>query len=246
MRIDERHWNWTFGGAPIFVPQEGPLPRIRLPGGMRLTLVSPPLPALVALKREWRKALDRRGLDGHDAAAFAELLREKAVYRGVEEQDRSVLTVESAAMAVGRLDDAVANGSSIAFIAEYGGKSVALLGDAHMPPVEEALRRHARLDAVKMAHHGSDGNITRGFVDLVDCACWLVSTDGSIFGHPDDGALEHVTGGVPGARLFFNYRSERTAPWGEPGMRHAHGHHACFPAREGQGLVFDVFASSPA
>ena len=66
-----------------------------------------------------------------------------------------------------------------------------------------------RLDACKLPHHGSKGNVTRALVDALDCPLWMVSTNGRRFHHPDDAALARVITGGPDRRLVWNYRSDR-------------------------------------
>jgi len=255
MRIGDRVWNGAFQGRPIFVPQDGALPRIALPGGMVLTLLSPRLPDLVRLRREWIKAMDRLGLDPDDARAIEQELEKKKRLRGAKSDEQRVLDILLGAQEVtGKVDDAVANGSSIAFLAEYAGRRCALLADAHTVAVEQALRRlvrqegsdRVRLDALKLAHHGSAGNINASILALLECDAFLVSTDGSIFNHPDDDAIKEVVRRAPGARLFFNYLSERTAIWDREDLRGELGYSACFPQLPDRGMVFDLMARHPA
>ncbi|OWQ46754.1 hypothetical protein CDL60_15005 [Roseateles noduli] len=255
VRIEDRQWNAAFQGAPIFVPAIGPLPVRELPGGLRLTLLSPTLEKLEKLRAAWDRALERAELDATDEVALSARLEGRAAFRsgGLRRRPKPEEMLSSTALALGPIDNAVANGSSIAVIAEYQGRRIALLGDAHAPTLTAALRRLAgaageprlRLDAVKMAHHGSAANLSEDFLSRIDCATWLISTDGSIFNHPDDEALHTVVRNVPGARLLFNYRSARTAPWDEPALRAAHGHEAFYPADAAAGLSLDLMTGRP-
>ncbi|WP_431049818.1 hypothetical protein [Roseateles sp. L2-2] len=255
VRIEDRQWNAAFQGAPIFVPAIGPLPVRELPGGLRLTLLSPTLEKLEKLRAAWDRALERAELDATDEVALSARLEGRAAFRsgGLRRRPKPEEMLSSTALALGPIDNAVANGSSIAVIAEYQGRRIALLGDAHAPTLTAALRRLAgaageprlRLDAVKMAHHGSAANLSEDFLSRIDCATWLISTDGSIFNHPDDEALHTVVRNVPGARLLFNYRSARTAPWNDPALRAAHGHEAFYPADAAAGLSLDLMTGRP-
>ncbi|HEY1396794.1 MAG TPA: hypothetical protein VF536_11800, partial [Roseateles sp.] len=71
VRIEDRQWNAAFQGAPIFVPAIGPLPVRELPGGLRLTLLSPTLDKLEKLRAAWDRALERAELDATDDAALS-------------------------------------------------------------------------------------------------------------------------------------------------------------------------------
>ncbi len=255
VRIDGRQWNAAFEGAPVFVPAAGPLPVRELPGGLRLTLLSPTLDKLVKLRTAWSRALERAEVDPANEAALRARLDGRAAYRasGARLRPTPDQMMSSAALALGPMDDAVANGSSIAVIAEYAGRRLALLGDAHAPTLAATLGRLAaatgaatlRLDAVKLAHHGSAANLSPDLLGRIECGTWLVSTDGSLFQHPDDEAIHAVVRRVPGARLLFNYRSARTAPWDEPAMRAAHGHQAFYPRDPAAGIALDLMTGEP-
>ena len=255
VRIDGRQWNAAFEGAPVFVPATGPLPVRELPGGLRLTLLSPTLDKLVKLRTAWSRALERAEVDPTNEAALRARLDGRAAYRasGARLRPTPDQMMSSAALALGPMDDAVANGSSIAVIAEYAGRRLALLGDAHAPTLAATLGRMAaatgaatlRLDAVKLAHHGSAANLSPDLLGRIECGTWLVSTDGSLFQHPDDEAIHAVVRQVPGARLLFNYRSARTAPWSEPAMRAAHGHQAFYPRDPAAGIALDLMTGEP-
>ena len=255
VRIDGRQWNAAFEGAPVFVPATGPLPVRELPGGLRLTLLSPTLDKLVKLRTAWSRALERAEVDPANEAALRARLDGRAAYRasGARLRPTPDQMMSSAALALGPMDDAVANGSSIAVIAEYAGRRLALLGDAHAPTLAATLGRMAaatgtatlRLDAVKLAHHGSAANLSPDLLGRIECGTWLVSTDGSLFQHPDDEAIHAVVRHVPGARLLFNYRSARTTPWDEPAMRAAHGHQAFYPRDPVAGIALDLMTGEP-
>ena len=104
---------------------------------------------------------------------------------------------------------------------ETDGTRVLLTGDAHARALTDGIRNVStltgeaplRLDAFKLSHHGSRGNITEELLELVDCDLFLVSTDGSHFGHPDAETIELIATTRPGATICFNYRSEQTERW---------------------------------
>lgn len=56
-------WNKAFGGKAIVVPEQGTLPVVTLPGGMKLTLLSPTPEKLQALKPQWEKECAKAGLE---------------------------------------------------------------------------------------------------------------------------------------------------------------------------------------
>ena len=243
-------WNSRFGGRAVVVPDVGALPRVALPDGLTLTLLSPSAEKLVALRAAWSKAADARGFDPGNTAENRDKLGRDTRYRGRRgDPDERQLDRQVATAVDNQLDGAVANGSSIAFIAEFGEKRCAFLADAHMPVIERSLARLAeergeeklRLDAVKVSHHGSRGNTTRSFLDRIDCDTYLVSTDGSRFGHPDDEAIERILErGATGTRLVFNYRSKKNAKWASEELQRERRYTAEYPPSKARGIAIDL------
>ena len=245
--------NARFRSRAVCVADDGALPRVRLEGGLELTLLSPTVEKLRSLRATWYQAFTKLGGDPGDPEFVQSRLDKDRRFRGDEDAAPAVPAgLDEAAALAQDLDNAVANGSSIAFVAEYGDRRCALLGDAHAPLIEKSLRRMAsasdeprlRLAAVKLSHHGSKGNTTPGLMRAIDCRNYLVSTDGSIFHHPDDEAIQCVVTNAKPVRLFFNYDSERTVGWGRGGRPDCT---AQYPAHNGESLEIDLFGpiSSP-
>jgi hypothetical protein len=111
-------------------------------------------------------------------------------------------------------DRAAPNGSTISLIAEYGGRRVLLLGDAHAGPTAAALDRLGpgphRFDAVKLAHHGSRANTSLALLGRLRSDRWIVSTNGARFRHPNNECLGRVVVTQRRPTFFLNYTSEHT------------------------------------
>lgn len=83
-------------------------------------------------------------------------------------------------------DISVPNLSSICFVAEADGKRALFTGDARSDHTLQGLEAQGLLDAagkmhldlIKLAHHGSDRNVTRKFFDRVTADIYVVSADG--------------------------------------------------------------------
>lgn len=253
-RIDGRLWNAAFRGAPVFVPARGPLPVRELPGGLRWTLLSPTLPKLEKLRAAYERALTKASIDPEDTEALRARLDAKTALRGSDPSRRPTPSeiLSSASLATSPMDNAVANGSSIAAIVEYQGRRLALLGDAHAPTLSESLARLAaslgeprvRLDAIKLAHHGSVANLDDTLLNRVDCDTWLISTNGNLFNHPDTEAVAAIVKRGRGQRLLFNYRSERTSPWDDSALRETHRYTPIYPKAPDSGLVLDLLSGA--
>lgn len=248
-RIGGAPSNGHFLNGPIFVPDQGRLPRRTLPGGLVLTLLSPDAAGLETLRKKWHEELAKARIASGSQEVVDKLNRAKALRNAEVSQQAPEHDIVAEALAVKpTLDSAVANRSSIAFLAEYGGRSCAFLADAQMRTLEPAVDRLLRernvarlqLDALKMPHHGSAGNISVSFLRQVQCRDYLVSTDGSVFGHPDAEAITQVVTRSPGARLVFNYSSEQTRPWADPALQSKYGFSAVYPAGPEGGISIDL------
>ena len=242
--------NDRFQGYAALVPDQGELPRARLPGGLVITLLSPTAEKLRALRATWLATFEALGGTPGDEAFIGERLDRDRRFRGEGALPALPGGLDEAADAATKLDAAVANGSSLAFVAEYEGRRCAFLGDAHAPPVQQALGRMARergedplrLDAVKVSHHGSDGNTTTLLLQKMACRTFLVSTNGSVFNHPDDAAIARIVKHAAPARLLFNYTSDRTRKWGDPTLQQQGNFQAVFPPEGSEGIELDLLA----
>ncbi|PZN71146.1 MAG: hypothetical protein DM484_27045 [Candidatus Methylumidiphilus alinenensis] len=242
-RADEE-WNKAFNHKAIVVDKDR-LPVVQLAGGMKLTLLSPDTGKLKKMRQNWEKGIKEWKMDPGDLeGAWKSLVEDNKFHPGAEltlgPADLSAKLLEQ----LKGIDSSTANGSSIAFLAEYGGKSCLFLGDAHMSVVCASLRRllqpgkgPLQVDAVKMSHHGSHNNLTRGFLELIDAKHFLFSTNGDKFKHPDHSAVEAViTGARSQATLWFNYRSPYTTPWESDSLKPGAGFSTRYPEAGQEGI----------
>ena len=238
-------WNTRFNGRAVCV-ERIPNDRVMLEEDMELTLLSPDSKSLENLLKAWRKHAEQWDIEPGDLdAAWEQLVDENkfhpdaALTLGPED-----LSSKLRKMLKGG-DSSTANGSSIAFIAKFAGKSCMLLGDAHMKVVCASLKRMGatpanplKVDAVKMAHHGSRNNITAEFIELVDAKHWLFSSNGDKFSHPDKEAVQAV---IQGSRrkptLWFNYRSKFNKRWEAPSKKPGAKYATRYPPKNKTGIV---------
>lgn len=113
-------------------------------------------------------------------------------------------------------DDAVANGSSISLLMEYGGVSVLLAADAFPDDLTEALDALPAamlpvIDVFKLPHHGSVANINQALIDRVGASHYLVSTSGNRHDHPDTTTIDMILHARAGqaCEFHFNYVQPR-------------------------------------
>jgi beta-lactamase superfamily II metal-dependent hydrolase len=221
-RLKPSQWNGAFTGKPVVVPEEGDLPQRTLADGMVLTLLSPTPGKLENFRKKWKDALKDGMTPGNLDAALKSLEKQKKYLPGQgllgdSPELQKILDKQL------KVDDSAANATSIAFLAEWGEKSCLFLGDAHADVIIASLNRllaqrgqeRLKVDAVKVAHHGSAGNINSELVHLIDSRRFLITTNGAQFKHPDKDAIDAIISGSFSERptLFFNYRSNYTEPW---------------------------------
>jgi len=255
-------WNAGFDGGPVMVPREGHPPQKRLRGGLRLTVLSPFERQLSRLRTSWRSVVQAAGLDPHDPERWARLL-EKIARKGLRSSLLGArLDVNALARSVFQSDTAVANGSTIALLAEFEGKSCLISGDAFAPVLVEGIGRllHARgqsrlsVDAFKVPHHGSRFNVSNDLLKSVVSPEYLFSTSGAIFGHPDDEAIGRVLATAARSRrtLHFNYPAatleanyakikKRAAPdWNQPRLKQRFRYQTRYAATDAGGLTLEL------
>jgi beta-lactamase superfamily II metal-dependent hydrolase len=109
-------------------------------------------------------------------------------------------------------DNSIHNGSSLAFVFEYEGKALLLLGDAHPSTVVESLKalgysaqNPLQIDYVKVSHHGSKANTNDDLLTLIDCNNFIISANGNHHGLPNKKTLARIIKYFPNANLMFNY-----------------------------------------
>lgn len=237
------NWNTDFGGQAVVVPDDGPLPRIDLPGGMVLTLLSPTNQELRELRPVWEKEVKKAGL----VPGFGmEVEEEKPadVLGDAEDIDPDELAEEPF-----EEDGSEANGASIAFLAEFDGKSMLLTGDAHAGVLERGITRlleerdagsTLEVNLFKVSHHGSRHNLSRDLVDLVSADRWLFSSNGRIFKHPSPVAVSRLVVGRDDIELAFNYRTEFNEHWDSRRRKRRYDYRTLYPEEGREGLVVEL------
>jgi len=223
---------WDQDAPPWVVLAGGKLPHQALPGGLEITLVSPTPKKLQLMAKEWQKVV--KGFQPGDLeAAWKKLAGQKKFLpkKGLlgAAPDLDALLKKQFVK-----DPAKPNGSSIAFLAEFGGKSVLLLADAHPDVVAASLKRlcadrgvrKLTVDAVKVAHHGSKKNTSDALVNLIDSPRWLISTNGDQFEHPDKPCIARILKLAKPQELWFNYSTKSTKPWLSAAAQRAHDYKA--------------------
>lgn len=219
-------WNRAFAYGPVSVPREGAVVRKDL-GPVTFHLLSPDRARLDALTRGPRAWL-----------ADAEPPSRPSRFRSL---GASTPDVEALAATPDRNDAAAPNGTSIAFVMEYGRRRLLLTADAHPRILAAGLRTLGAkeesplpLDLVKPSHHGSRENTTSTMSRLLACGDFLFSGDGLQATRPHDEAIAKVIGfGARPKRLAFNYRHAASRRWDLTELKTRYAYEIVVPEEDG-------------
>lgn len=101
-----------------------------------------------------------------------------------------------------------------------------------------------QLDAFKLSRHGSQGNITTDLFECVQAKHYVVSTNGAIFGHPDDTAIARtILLGGDNQTVWFNYGNERNRRWGAGSLQAKYEYFTRYPAEHAAGATLALKAA---
>lgn len=244
----ELPWNKWREGKTILVA-DGALPEHVLPGGMKLTLLSPTRAQLDKLKPVWTRELKRYGLEPGGRVDYSRFLTGTPSTKA----DAAALTdIDGLADAKFGGDNGAPNGTSIALLAEYGGASALLAADAHAPVLVDSITRllqargarKLKIDLYKVSHHGSQNNVSSDLIQLLDCQRYLVSTNGDHFFHPDRQAIARIMKyGGPRKTIHFNYNNRLNDVWGDEVLaatREKYGCTTSYPPSDRPGTVVEL------
>jgi beta-lactamase superfamily II metal-dependent hydrolase len=225
--------NEKFEGGAIFLEDE-PLAIER--SGFKLTLLSPDREKLKKMYSKWQKWRESNPVG-----------TVKDLPDGVEQFGhqpiRLPLNVETLSKPT-PTDPKANNGSSIAFIAEWEGKKILFAADAHPGLLEASLAKlpqaDRQFDLVKLSHHGSHANTTKGLLEKIECSKFLVSTNGAHHGHPDPQAIARILKFIDGKKtIYFNYRTARTSPWDNKDLKEKFDYETVYGA-DNEIMVIDL------
>lgn len=225
-------WNAAFEGRAVELgrTQNG------FEDGERFHIVAPDRTLLERLVEVWEEECRKHGLIPGVAAQVPPPLA------GFEQF--GALDIEELAATPFVPDGSKPNASSIAFLFEYDGVRILFTGDGDdrrivesLRPVAEAEGGRLHLDALKVSHHGSAGNLSRELLELVDCRRYLISTNGARHHHPDAVAMARILKyGGASKELVFNYR-DRADEWDVPEWKVTYGYTVKSPPADQDGCV---------
>jgi len=194
-------------------------PEFQLPGGAKITLLSPDIDQLKQLRASWVKVCGEADLYA-DVPAQTEYFGKE----GFEAFGTGTPDVQSLAGEPFTEDTSEANGSSIAFTVEYEGKRALLGADAYPSRLLKSLLQTDgnppfAFDLVKVPHHGSENNVSKEFIESLNCQRYLFSSNGAIYKHPAQQAVSRVIHHGSEPELIFNYRTKYSEVWDDEDLK---------------------------
>ncbi len=235
------NWNTHFGNTAVVHQTELQPPVFQLEKGLKITLLSPTPENLEALKPVWIKELRKANLD---PGFGLEILEEpEDLSADIEQFGEGVPDIEKLFREKFEEDRAAANGSSIAFLAEFQGKRVLFAADAFPSVILRALNQLSSdkipLDLIKVSHHASANNTSPELLEKIDCKKFAISTNGSISHHPAKVTVARVIKqSGEGTELLFNYRTKDNECWDDEILKMQYGYRTTYP--EGEGLIIPL------
>ncbi|HJR65956.1 MAG TPA: hypothetical protein VJ802_05970 [Gemmatimonadaceae bacterium] len=155
---------------------------VKIGDGLTFTILGPNGERLDNLEEDWKAKL-----------------KKKKNAKGAELQQ----------LAAAFLDESVYNLSSIVVLAEAGGRTMLLTGDARGDDILKAVRRtkvlkgeRLHVDILKVPHHGSDRNVSTEFFRVITADHYVISANGE-HGNPD----------VPTLKMLCEARADDDQPY---------------------------------
>lgn len=211
-------WNSEFSGKAVSIDN---LDTIFIDDKTIIRILSPNNQKLSKLKRLWRKELYKKGYNiSEDNSnyddAFEFLIAQEKEQKVFLKKDISSGEIDVEVLSNIEImeDISITNGSSISFVIERDNKKLLFLADSHPSLILENLKVHysaeefpIEFDIIKLSHHGSISNTSKELLDNIDSKNWIISTDGSKFGHPDIETIARIINRKTAfiRNLYFNY-----------------------------------------
>jgi beta-lactamase superfamily II metal-dependent hydrolase len=170
--------------------------------GMTITTLSPDLDTLIELNNKWEVEKER----------IEEKLKRKRMMSTTNDYDKKVNELFDEDFVE---DKSLFNKSSIAFLLEYEGYRVLMLGDSHPSIVVKSLTRlgfseenKLKVNVMKISHHGSRHNTSNELLRMIECTRFIISSDGSKHGLPNKRSLARIIKIMDEpVTFYFNYDS---------------------------------------
>ncbi|WP_413673298.1 hypothetical protein ACEN9H_31600 [Massilia cellulosiltytica] len=210
-------WNQAFGQSAVCLTEKDmPVYKTLCESKAIITILSPSRDQLAALRKVWDLWVERESAPATPTDIKSEA--NSLDHTNIEALSAGHASISDLADTPTRTDGSVTNGSSIAFIFEYGGIRILLGADAHAGVLLKSAAKlpleELSLDLFKLPHHGSSANLTKRLALKLPARRYLFTTDGERHEtHPSDIAIARALTATPDALLLFNYPNGAYERW---------------------------------
>lgn len=210
--------------------------------GFEITVLAPDRKALSRLAKSWKTEI--KDIGGKEAVLERWQSDKRYTRDDLLGDEEDNLSIEEMMESNIKGDRSIANQSSIAFVGKYEGKACLFAGDSptdNLLPGIESFRQNnkpLKLDAWKLAHHGSKSSTLDPLMKKINCKHILISSNGTRFGHPHPTCIAKlVKNNGPGLNFYFNYRSEVNERWIDTALIEKYGYENHYPEDGDEGIT---------
>ncbi len=231
-REKRKFWNKPFRRKAAMLPESGTPKKVRLKGGMNVTVLGPNTKGVAKLYQTWDQVVKEAQAKLHPKKIGPLGPDEEELFTSLELEE---ISVEELAREKFTEDNTPANGSSIVLLAEFNKQKILLTGDAFPGDIVESIKHISgnpekfTLNAIKLPHHGSKNNNSNAFFEAFSCRNFLVSTNGIRHGHPDrQGIARVLLNNTAESTIYFNYSHEGNKIWTDQKLQTDYRYKAIF------------------
>ncbi|KOO57498.1 hypothetical protein WH43_15815 [Rheinheimera sp. KL1] len=195
-------------------------------GLLKFNVIGPDLHALSELKKVWEEKLEERNIKPRIISKsycdsferyVSSIQQTKLCKHTISHEEKN--TIEGLAYLPYDDDNSITNKSGFSFLIEFEGKKILYLGDSNAQIIISWLDglnlARIKVDAVKLAHHGSRNNTSLELLNRIECDKYLISTNGKLHGHPDLETLARIAivNASKHTEIHFNYDLNTIPEW---------------------------------
>jgi len=226
-------WNKSFNDNAVVIPngELENLPTYILAGGISVTLLSPYQKQLTKLKPVWETEIK----EADKVPGYGAKLKQKDGDEAFGSQGPKFAELAKEDF---NADSSPGNGSSIAILLDYKGKSILLSGNAFSENILKSLifLKRREISLLKVSHHGGARNTDPLLIEQIDCKHFLFSTNSNK--KPKDVTLAYILKSTDNPVFYFNYIEQQIRDWENEVAKFEHKYSTIYP--DGKPLEIDI------
>ena len=197
------------------------LDKVKISKNVSIKIINPNTDILNRLEKEWQSEMNKKNFyfsipkNLKLISSFEFLMsRLKDYYSKETNKISSRDSVEDYLSDLKLEDHSVVNESSISFVLEAYNKKFLFLGDAIIRDkdkcniIDNIINEYSdsiEFEVIKLPHHGSNGNISKDFINIFKAKEYIFSTNSEKFNHPDMDVIANLIIEKMPKIFVFNY-----------------------------------------